>query len=82
MSGKEITLDLKEYVRVREGRQPRHHRGGQSPGAGRRSQNVIAGDGNALRYAAQPDYVGPGSVTFEVTDGIRSGRSEGPEIHA
>ncbi|WP_309075772.1 Ig-like domain-containing protein [Paenarthrobacter sp.] len=69
MSGKEITLSLQEYVRVREGRQPRLTVADKIRVQGADTTNVISGDGNALRYAAQADYVGPGSITFEVTDG-------------
>ena len=69
MAGKEITLNLSEYVRVREGRAARITQADKVRVQGADTQNVIAGSGNALRYAALEDYVGPGSVTFEVTDG-------------
>ena len=77
MSGKEITLSLQEYVRVREGRQPRLTVADKIRVQGADPNNVISGDGNALRYAAQTDYVGPGSITFEVTDGSGPDDSQG-----
>ncbi|MDQ0732833.1 Ig-like domain-containing protein [Arthrobacter sp. B1I2] len=69
MSGKEINLELADYVRVREGRTPRITQVDKVRVLGAAPENVVAGNGNALRYAALKDYVGPGSVTFEVTDG-------------
>ncbi|MDR6416164.1 Ig-like domain-containing protein [Pseudarthrobacter sulfonivorans] len=69
MAGKEVQLDLGEYVRVREGRSPRITQADKVRVQGADTQNVISGNGDALRYAALKDYVGPGSVTFEVTDG-------------
>nr|WP_253182712.1 Ig-like domain-containing protein [Arthrobacter sp. SW1] len=69
MSGKEATVQLAEYVRVREGRKPRITVVDKVRLQGARPQNVVTNDGNAVRYAALPDYVGPGSITFEVTDG-------------
>lgn len=68
-AGKEVTLPLQDYVKVRDGRQARITVADTIRVQGGESTNVIAGDGTALRYAAQADYAGPGSVTFEVTDG-------------
>ncbi|MDQ0691868.1 hypothetical protein QF047_002828 [Arthrobacter sp. W4I7] len=69
MAGKEINLDLSEYVKVREGRSPQITQADKVRVQGADTRNVIAGNGDALRYAALKDYVGPGSLTFEVTDG-------------
>jgi large repetitive protein len=69
MAGKEVMLDLGEYVRVRDGRSPQITQADKVRVQGADTQNVITGNGDALRYAARADYVGPGSVTFEVTDG-------------
>jgi hypothetical protein len=77
MSGKDVTLALQEYVRVREGRQARITVADKIRVQGGDPSNVISGDGNALRYAAQADYVGPGSITFEVTDGSGPDDSQG-----
>ena len=68
-AGDELTLALQEYVKVREGRTPRITVADKIQVLGGDPLNVIAGDGTALRYAAGAEYVGPGSVTFEVTDG-------------
>ncbi|WP_231938457.1 Ig-like domain-containing protein [Arthrobacter sp. B6] len=77
MAGKETTLDLNEYVRVREGKRPRITVADSVKVQGASPEGVIAGDGTALRYAANADYVGPGSLTFEVTDGKGPDDAEG-----
>ncbi|MFI2565904.1 Ig-like domain-containing protein [Paenarthrobacter sp. NPDC018779] len=76
-AGKEVTLSLADYVKVREGRSPRITVADAIKVQGGDPLNVIAGNGTALRYAAQADYVGPGSITFEVTDGSGPDDSEG-----
>ncbi|ASN19534.1 Ig-like domain-containing protein [Arthrobacter sp. YN] len=76
-AGEEVTLALQDHVKVRDGRQPRITVADKIRVLGGDSTNVIAGDGTALRYAAQPEYVGPGSITFEVTDGSGPDDAEG-----
>ncbi len=77
MAGKEINLDLNDYVRVREGRTPRITQVDKVRVQGADPQNVVSGNGSSLRYAALEDYVGPGSATFEVTDGTGPEDPEG-----
>nr|WP_245413028.1 Ig-like domain-containing protein [Arthrobacter celericrescens] len=77
MSGKDLTVQLADYVRVRDGRKPRITVADKVRVQGAQPRNVVAGDGDALRYAALPDYVGPGSVTFEVTDGTGPDDAQG-----
>nr|WP_242633350.1 Ig-like domain-containing protein [Arthrobacter sp. S39] len=77
MSGKEVTLDLNEFVKVREGKRPRITVAEKVQVQGGSPEGVIVSDGTGLRYAAKPDYVGPGSLTFEVTDGSRADDPEG-----
>ncbi|WP_407709290.1 Ig-like domain-containing protein [Arthrobacter nitrophenolicus] len=69
MAGKEETIQLRDFVRVRDGRTPQITQADKVRVQGAEPGNVIGGNGDELRYAALPDYVGPGSVTFEVTDG-------------
>ncbi|MGF9647490.1 Ig-like domain-containing protein [Pseudarthrobacter oxydans] len=69
MAGKEETIELRDYVRVRDGRTPRITQADKVRVQGADPGKVIEGDGDVLRYSALPDYVGPGSITFEVTDG-------------
>ncbi len=69
MAGKDVTLNLADYVRVRDGRKPRITVAEAVTVLGGSPDGVIVGEGDALRYAARAGYAGPGSITFEVTDG-------------
>ncbi|MFD0759532.1 Ig-like domain-containing protein [Arthrobacter ulcerisalmonis] len=77
MAGKEVTLSLAEYVRVRDGRKPRITVVESVSVLGGSPEGVVVGDGDALRYAAREGYAGPGSITFEVTDGSGPDDAEG-----
>ncbi|CAM3076418.1 Fibronectin type III domain protein [Arthrobacter ulcerisalmonis] len=69
VAGQSITVDLAEWVKVREGRSPRLTQADKIKLIGADGSNPITGDGTGLKYTAGTDYVGPGSLTFEVTDG-------------
>ncbi len=75
-AGKELTLDLADYVRVREGRTPRLTVQENVSAIGTSSQDWVA-DENTLSYQADIDYEGIGSITFEVTDGSGPDDPEG-----
>ncbi|MEO6530478.1 MAG: Ig-like domain-containing protein [Specibacter sp.] len=68
-AGKTAVASLRDYVKVREGRTPRITQADKIKTIGAGGTDVITPDGAGLSYAAKTDFYGPGSITFEVTDG-------------
>ncbi|POH74968.1 hypothetical protein CVS27_03660 [Arthrobacter glacialis] len=68
-AGQTATMKLADYVQVREGRKARLTEAAKISLLGASNENVIIGDGEGITYAADIKFYGPGSITFEVTDG-------------
>ncbi|MGT2462379.1 fibronectin type III domain-containing protein [Sinomonas atrocyanea] len=67
-AGTSVDFDLKDWVTVRDGHTPRITSVDRVSAVGAAARGLVASD-SVLHYAALPDFVGPGSITFEVTDG-------------
>ncbi len=76
-AGEELDLDLRDLVEVREGRTPRVSVAEKVAAIGTTNTGQWVVDPNNLRYAADIDYAGTGSITFEVTDGSGPDDPEG-----
>lgn len=70
-AGESATMKLADYVKVRDGRTPRLTEVSKIAliGARKETDTLIVGDGAGINYAAELAFFGPGSITFEVTDG-------------
>ncbi|MCU6480126.1 Ig-like domain-containing protein [Arthrobacter sp. A2-55] len=67
-AGSSAVFNLGDYVKVRAGRTPRLTQADKVKLIGAPSEQSVTADGG-IKYAANPDFYGPGSITFEVTDG-------------
>lgn len=68
-AGQSAVLNLKDYVKVRDGRTPRITQLDKVRVIGAGTSNLLNSSADAITYAAREDFYGPGSITFEVTDG-------------
>ncbi|MEH0110236.1 Ig-like domain-containing protein [Tersicoccus sp. MR15.9] len=67
-AGQRLDIDLAKEVRVRDGRSVRITQVSGVKAIGASGGDLVA-DEHTLRYRAADDFYGPGSITFEVTDG-------------
>ncbi|WP_269939445.1 Ig-like domain-containing protein [Arthrobacter sp. HY1533] len=68
-AGESATAKLADYVKVRDGHTPRITQADKVQMIGAPALNAVTKDGAGLVYKSNVDFYGPGSITFEVTDG-------------
>ncbi|WP_052663473.1 Ig-like domain-containing protein [Psychromicrobium lacuslunae] len=70
VAGKTVTMDLNEWVKVRDGHSPKLTQVDKIALIGAdKGSDVVAGNGTGVVYHAKSDFYGVGSITFEVMDG-------------
>ncbi|MCC9067080.1 Ig-like domain-containing protein [Arthrobacter cryoconiti] len=68
-AGSTATLRLSDYVKVRAGHTPRVTQVDKISLIGAPTTGSLSADGSSILYKSNEDFYGPGSITFEVTDG-------------
>ncbi|PYI66689.1 hypothetical protein CVV68_12815 [Arthrobacter livingstonensis] len=68
-AGNTASLNIKDYVKVRSGHTPRVTQADKIKLVGASGKDMLSKDGGTIKYKANLDFYGPGSITFEVTDG-------------
>lgn len=76
-AGATIDIDINDYVSTREGRSVRLTSAEKvTAGIGANGDRLVKSD-TVLTFTSRPDFSGPTSITFEVTDGSDVNDSEG-----
>lgn len=76
-AGESPIVDLSKYVKVRDGHSPRITVAEKVAMIGASADGAVGNNGTSLKYASSKDFYGPGSITFEVTDGTKADDPQG-----
>ena len=82
IAGQSVTVDLKEWVKVRDGRSPRLTQTDRIKLIGSDGSDPVAGNGTAINYTAGAGLCGTRFHQLRSHRRLRPRRSRRPEVHA